>query len=192
MREYKDGRKFPLTIKITDPSGNSNIKNPFAPKQDKNLQITNIPRTLEELTRMGYSAENAKEEIKAVEEKKMGNKLNFTKPFEESEFMKYEPVLFEVPCHSCQMIGQMKMCQTSVPYFTDLVIMSFSCDYCGAHTTETKNSGEVSEKALIITLKAESDEDLKRDLFKVTHFIFRAKPVPSKSPSWNSNSTMAL
>lgn len=44
-----------MTIKIIDPSGNSNIKNPQAPKQDKNLQITNIPRTLEDLTRMGYS-----------------------------------------------------------------------------------------------------------------------------------------
>lgn len=39
------------------------------------------------------------------------------------------------------MPGQMKMCQTSVPYFTDLVIMSFKCEYCGAHSTETKNSG---------------------------------------------------
>ncbi len=33
------------------------------------------------------------------------------------------------------MPGQMKMCQTSVPYFTDLVIMSFKCEYCGAHST---------------------------------------------------------
>ena len=85
--------------------------------------------------------------------------------------MKYEPVIFDTPCHSCSMPGQMKMCQTSVPYFTDLVIMSFACDYCGAHTTETKNSGEVSENALVITLNASSDEDLKRDLFKVLFLI---------------------
>lgn len=71
----------------------------------------------------------------------MGNKLNFTKPFDDSEFMRYEPVLFEVACHACQMVGHMKMCQTSVPYFTDLIIMSFACDYCGAHSTETKTTG---------------------------------------------------
>jgi hypothetical protein len=47
VREYLDGQKFPLTIKITDPSGNSNIKNPFAPKADKNLEITYTKRTLE-------------------------------------------------------------------------------------------------------------------------------------------------
>jgi hypothetical protein len=28
---------------------------------DKNLQFTNIPRTLEDLTNMGYSIENAQE-----------------------------------------------------------------------------------------------------------------------------------
>lgn len=69
--------------------------------------------------------------------------------------MKYEPVLFDVPCHSCQMPGQMKMCQTSVPYFTDMIIMSFVCDYCGAHSTETKNTGDVKEEGICITLKCD-------------------------------------
>lgn len=61
----------------------------------------------------------------------------------------------------------MKMCQTSIPYFKDLIIMSFKCEYCGAHSTDTKTSGEISENACIITLKAEGNDDLKRDLFKV-------------------------
>jgi zinc finger protein len=72
------------------------------------------------------------------------------------------------------------MCQTSVPYFTDLIIMSFKCEYCGAHSTETKNSGEITENACVITLKAEGDDDLKRDLFKVLfNFKLRAKHVVS-------------
>ena len=58
--------------------------------------------------------------------------------------MTQEPVSFDLPCSSCQIMGKMNICQTSVPYFTDLVIMSFKCDYCGAHTTETKNSGEIT------------------------------------------------
>ena len=47
LNTYRNGEKFPLTLRIKDPSGNSNIKNPYAPKQDKNLQITNTTRTLE-------------------------------------------------------------------------------------------------------------------------------------------------
>lgn len=47
-------------MKIIDPSGNSSIKNPFAPKLDKNLHIANIHRTLDQLVEMGYNIENAK------------------------------------------------------------------------------------------------------------------------------------
>jgi C4-type Zn-finger protein len=42
MRQCIEGEKIPLTIKVRDPSGNSMIKNPYAPKIDKNLEITNF------------------------------------------------------------------------------------------------------------------------------------------------------
>jgi len=44
-----------LVIKLKDPSGNSFIKNPFVPKTDKNMEIRQIPRNLEDLQKMGYS-----------------------------------------------------------------------------------------------------------------------------------------
>lgn len=59
LKSYQEGQKFPLTVKIRDPSGNSNIKNPFAPKVDKNMEITHFERSVEELTKMGYSKQNA-------------------------------------------------------------------------------------------------------------------------------------
>lgn len=74
-------------------------------------------------------------------------------------------------------MGEVRMCQTSIPYFTDLIIMSFKCEYCGAHSTETKNNGEVRENASVLTLNVEGDEDLKRDLFKVIFILFRVKHV---------------
>ncbi len=82
-----DGEKFPLTVKVRDPSGNSYIKNPYAPKADKNLEITSFERTMDELVQMGYSAENAKENIDNLDSKRVCMKLNFSKPFEESNFL---------------------------------------------------------------------------------------------------------
>jgi C4-type Zn-finger protein len=67
IKQYIDGEKFPLTIKIRDPSGNSNIKNPFAPRIDKNMQITHFERTVEELVQMGYNKENAEAEQGSIE-----------------------------------------------------------------------------------------------------------------------------
>jgi zinc finger protein len=64
VKIFIDGKRFPLTIKIRDPSGNSNIKNPFAPRLDKGMEIGYFRRTMEELKKMGYSIENAEEELK--------------------------------------------------------------------------------------------------------------------------------
>lgn len=61
--------------------------------------------------------------------------MNFTEPFQEDQLLKNEPIGFEVPCEVCLLSGKMNTIRTSVPYFTDIVIMSFSCDYCGHHTT---------------------------------------------------------
>lgn len=67
---------------MRDPSGNSTIKNPFAPKIDKNMEIRSFERSMDELIQMGYSPENAKEEQFAIQTKKICTKLNFSKPFE--------------------------------------------------------------------------------------------------------------
>lgn len=46
------------------------------------MQITHFERTVDELVSMGYNKQNAEAEKQAIEEKKIGAKLNFTKPFE--------------------------------------------------------------------------------------------------------------
>lgn len=80
--------------------------------------------------------------------------------------MHHEPSVIEVPCHSCLMPGEMKLCQTNIPHFRDLIIMSFSCDYCGAHSTDTKTSGVITDKSTTITLNVTGSADVKRDLYK--------------------------
>ena len=71
-----------------------------------------------------------------------------------------------MPCHSCGLMGETKMCETSVPYFKDLIIMAFICENCGAHSTEVKTSGEVGTHGTKIVVKNPKGNDLKRDLFK--------------------------
>lgn len=58
------------------------------------------------------------------------------------------------------------MCTISIPYFKDVMIMSFLCSHCNARTTEVKSGGEITPHGKIITLKVKSEIDLKRDLFK--------------------------
>jgi C4-type Zn-finger protein len=38
----RNGEVFPVTLVLDDPSGNSYIKNPFAPKKDPKLKYVNL------------------------------------------------------------------------------------------------------------------------------------------------------
>lgn len=58
------------------------------------------------------------------------------------------------------------MCSSSIPYFKEIIIMSFSCDNCGAHSTEVKTGGALSARGRKITLQVNCEDDLRRDLFK--------------------------
>lgn len=46
--------------------------------------------------------------------------------------------------------------------------MSSACQTCGYRDTEVKSGGAIADKARKITLKVESEEDLKRDILKVS------------------------
>lgn len=59
LNEMKDGKRLPFTIILDDPSGNSFIKNPLAPKTDPRLHFHPYNRTAQMLKEMGYSVENA-------------------------------------------------------------------------------------------------------------------------------------
>ncbi|EZG55238.1 ZPR1 zinc-finger protein [Gregarina niphandrodes] len=57
----------PFTIIIDDPSGNSFVENPLAPKKDAQLRIERYRRTQEQLHQMGYYEEQGEEELKGAE-----------------------------------------------------------------------------------------------------------------------------
>ena len=59
LQEYQDGKVLPFTFEVYDPSGNSFIQNPFAPKIDENLSCTYFQRSLNDYQIMGYPVNEA-------------------------------------------------------------------------------------------------------------------------------------
>ena len=100
---------------------------------------------------MGYSVENAKEELKEQQKKKeeevkshenhiSAHKVDFSKPLDEDN-LKEEALSFPTQCQSCGFPGENKMCTITVPFFKELIIMSFNCEYCGAKSRDVKVGG---------------------------------------------------
>jgi len=70
--------------------------------------------------------------------------IDFSKPIDEQvvgngEFdPKKEITQFETYCDACGARGDCRMCVASIPYFTEIIIMAFSCEVCGHRSAEIK------------------------------------------------------
>jgi zinc finger protein len=62
IQEFIDGRRFPFTFILEDPSGNSFIQNPNAPNKDTYMKTTFYPRTTEDYMQMGYNEDASREQ----------------------------------------------------------------------------------------------------------------------------------
>ena len=53
-----------------------------------------------------------------------------------------------------------------IPHFKEIILMAFSCDFCGFRTSEVKPGGSISDYGTKITLNVKTIEDLSRDILK--------------------------
>ncbi|KAL6946865.1 nucleolar zinc-finger protein [Hanseniaspora vineae] len=67
-------------------------------------------------------------------------------------------------CHSPN--GVTKLLLTSIPYFREVVLMSFECPDCGFHNNEIQPASEIQERGSQYIFKISSKEDLNRQVVK--------------------------
>jgi len=58
------------------------------------------------------------------------------------------------------------MCVATIPYFAEIIVMAFSCEFCGHRSSEIKEGGGIKDKATKIVFTAKDERDLHRDIFK--------------------------
>lgn len=69
-------------------------------------------------------------------------------------------------CMNCQEQGITRLLLTKIPFFREIVIMSFSCPHCGFRNSEIQPASEIQPKGCRYTLKVEKKEDLNRQVIK--------------------------
>ncbi|XP_070659568.1 zinc finger protein ZPR1 isoform X2 [Bos indicus] len=139
----------PFTLIIDDPSGNSFVENPHAPRKDDALVITHYNRTLQQEEMLGLQAE-------APEEKP------------EEEDIRNEVLQFNTNCPECNAPAQTNMKLVQIPHFKEVIIMATNCENCGHRTNEVKSGGAVEPLGTRITFHITDPSDMTRDLLKVT------------------------
>ncbi|KZP01457.1 zf-ZPR1-domain-containing protein [Calocera viscosa TUFC12733] len=69
-------------------------------------------------------------------------------------------------CMSCGEQGVTRMLLTSIPYFREVIVMSFRCEHCGNQNNEIQSASTIREHGAMYTVKILNQGDLNRQLVK--------------------------
>ncbi|KAK4120872.1 zf-ZPR1-domain-containing protein [Parathielavia appendiculata] len=87
---------------------------------------------------------------------------NGTAPDEEERVVEE----IESLCMNCEENGVTRLLLTKIPYFREIIIMSFSCDKCGFHNNEIQPAGTFQLKGARYELRLTAMPDFERQVVK--------------------------
>lgn len=69
-------------------------------------------------------------------------------------------------CMNCHENGVTRMLLTKIPFFREIIIMSFECPHCGLKNSEIQPAAQIAEKGSRYVFKIETKEDFSRQVVK--------------------------
>jgi zinc finger protein len=113
-----------------------------------------------------------------AEKLNMGHRVDKSMPLKLEDVQLDERIaILKVDCYTCFKESELRTFQCEIPFFKEVIIMSFKCHHCGYKDTEVKIGGEVSPTAKKITLEVTNEDDLNRDIFKSDTAVVRIKEL---------------
>ncbi|XP_011503600.1 PREDICTED: zinc finger protein ZPR1 [Ceratosolen solmsi marchali] len=96
-----------------------------------------------------------------------------------------ESTVIESLCMNCGENGITRIFLTKIPYYKDIMLMSFECEHCNYQNNEIQSAGKIEEKGIKIKLSINSKSDINRQVVKsdytsicIPHLDFE---IPSQS-----------
>ena len=69
-----------------------------------------------------------------------------------------EVTTIESLCMNCKEDGTTKLLLTLIPYFREVILMSFECEHCGYKNSEVQFGGKVQEQGAKVEVLVTSNE----------------------------------
>jgi zinc finger protein len=78
--------------------------------------------------------------------------------------------------------GTTRLLLTRIPFFREIVIMSFECPHCHLRNSEIQPAGEIQQRGIKFTMRVDTSEDLSRQIVKSDTAIFRVEDIDLEIP----------
>ena len=160
------GGRFPFTVSLNDPAGNSWIEpSPTDSKTSGRYIHTQYPRTPEQNAALGLG-ETSREENGSSAEMVPQLQSGDGGGMEDVEILEGQTYDLPVYCPGCTKPAHMLVQMVNIPHFKQVIISTTLCEACGYKTTDVKTGGEVPKHGKKIWLHVKDAKDLERDILK--------------------------
>jgi zinc finger protein len=149
-------QRFPCTITLDDPAGNSWIE-PSTQDGTSKYVRTEYPRSVQQNEALGLSG-SIPTEVDASVEVQIG--------MEGLDILDGTTASHQVPCPGCGKDAFLNIQLVSIPYFKEVYITAVVCEQCGYRMNDVKTGGEIPDKGQRIWLDVHGPADLRRDILK--------------------------
>ena len=160
------GAKFPFTISLDDPAGNSWIEpSPSDSKSKGGYTHSQYPRTPKQNEILGLGEASPEQNSGSAEivpqlQPEDGGGM------EDVEILEGQTYNLPVYCPGCTKSAQMLIQMVNIPHFKQVIVSTTLCDVCGYKANDVKTGGEVPKCGKRIWLKVKDAKDLGRDILK--------------------------
>lgn len=86
-------------------------------------------------------------------------------------------------CMNCHEDGTTRLLLTKIPFFREIIVMSFACESCGFKNSEIQSAGQIQERGAKYTLKVENEQDLQRQVVKGDTCVFKVEDIDLEIPA---------
>lgn len=94
-----------------------------------------------------------------------------------------ETTEIESLCMNCGENGVTRLLLTKIPFYKEVVLMSFSCEHCGYRNNEIQSGAKIEERGIRIVLKAAGPRDLNRQIVKSDFSSIKIPELDFEIPS---------
>lgn len=86
-------------------------------------------------------------------------------------------------CMNCEGNGTTRLLLTVIPFFKEVILMSFECPHCGLKNSEIQSAGQIQEKGSRYKLRVNSKTDMDRQIVKSEYCISRFVELDLEIPA---------
>lgn len=160
------GGRFPFTISLNDPAGNSWIEPAPTDSNTKGKYThSQYPRTPEQNEALGLG-ETSEEQNGGSAEMVPQLQPEEGGGMEDVDILEGQTYDLPVYCPGCAKPANMLVQMVNIPHFKQVIVSTTHCDLCGYKTNDVKTGGEVPAYGKRIWLQVKDAKDLGRDILK--------------------------